>query len=107
MEDKKGYIAHKCINDIEDLEEIKEDLEEEDYYYHFLLLYKIFLRNIKKMDLENKEHFKKLIKESLAFDSEQLYNDLNKEFKIDYKDVIKKEKNIFNEILQELEELEE
>ena len=107
MEDKKGYIAHKCINNIEDMEEIKEDLEEEDYYYHFLLLYKIFLRNIKKMNLEDKEHFKKLIKESLAFDSEQLYNDLNKKFKIDYKDVIKEEKNIYNEILQELEELEE
>ena len=105
MEDKKGYIAHKCINNIEDMEEIKEDLE--DYNYEFLLLYKIFLRNIKKMNIEDKEHFKKLIKESLAFDSEQLYNDLNKKFKIDYKDVLKEEKNIYNQILQELEELEE
>lgn len=103
MEDKEQYIAHKCINNIEDMEEIKEDLE--DYNYEFLLLYKIFLRNIEKMDLEDKEHFKNLIKDNLDFDSEQLYNKLNKEIKIDNKVILEEEKNIYNEILKELEEL--
>ena len=40
MEDKEKYIAHKCINNIEDMEEIKEDLE--DYNYEFLLLLLVF-----------------------------------------------------------------
>lgn len=103
LEDKEQYIAHKCINNIEDMEEIKEDLE--DYNYEFLLLYKIFLRNIEKMNTEDKEHFKNLIKDSLDFDSEKLYNKINKEIKIDNKVILEEEKEIYNEILKELEEL--